>query len=123
EYRYLQQGSLASRGVWQMVAAYQNSFLLTYQFYFILGGFAALYLKQARAFVLSHGKWIVGTFVLALAAVWVHFLLQIDVFHESLGYATSVLQPMMTFYSPTVIVLLGFLACRWASWTDRQGHP
>src|SRR5438874_9071036 len=37
DYRYLQQGSLASRGVWQMVAAYQDSFLLTYQFYFILG--------------------------------------------------------------------------------------
>jgi len=123
DYRYLQQGTLASSGVWQVVAAYQDRFLLTYQFYFILGGLAALYLKQARAFVLSHGKWIVSGFVLALAAVWVHFLLQVDVSHESLGYATSVLQPMMTFYSPTVIVLLGFLACRWASWTDRQGHP
>src|SRR5256714_12192876 len=123
DYRYLQQGTLASSGVWQVVAAYQDRFLLTYQFYFILGGLAALYLKQARAFVLSHGKWIVSGFVLALAALWVHFLLQVDVSHESLGYATSVLQPMMTFYSPTVIVLLGFLACRWASRTDRQGHP
>jgi surface polysaccharide O-acyltransferase-like enzyme len=58
DYRYLQQGSLASRGVWQIVAAYQDRFLLTYQFYFILGGFAALYLKQARAFVLRHGLWV-----------------------------------------------------------------
>src|SRR5437868_10294297 len=123
DYRYLQQGTLASSGVWQVVAAYQDRFLLTYQFYFILGGLAALYLKQARAFVLSDGKWIVSGFVLALAAVCVHFLLQVDVSHASLGYATSVLQPMMTFYSPTVIVLLGFLACRWASWTDQQGHP
>ncbi len=123
DYRYLQQGTLASSGVWQVVAAYQDRFLLTYQFYFILGGLAALYLKQARAFVLSHGKWIVSGFVLALAALWFHFLLQVDVYHESLGYATSVLQPMMTFYSPVVIVLLGFLACRWASRTDQQGHP
>ena len=123
DYRYLQQGTLASSGVWQVVAAYQERFLLTYQFYFILGGLAALYLKQARAFVLSHGKWIVSGFVLALTALWVHFLLQVDVYHESLGYATSVLQPMMTFYSPVVIVLLGFLACRWASRTDQQGHP
>src|SRR2546421_3465333 len=123
DYRYLQQGSLASRGVWQIVAAYQERFLLTYQFYFILGGLASLYLKEARAFVLTHGKWIVSGFVLALAAVWVHFLLQVDVFHESFGYATSVLQPMMTFYSPTVIVLLGFLACRWAMQTSQQGHP
>ncbi|TMC81802.1 MAG: acyltransferase [Chloroflexi bacterium] len=121
DYRYLQQGSLASRGVWQIVAAYQNSFLLTYQFYFILGGLAALYLKQARAFVLRHGKWIVGGFVLALAAVWVHFLLQVDVYHESFGYATSVLQPMMTLYSPTVIVLLCWLACRWAIQTNQLG--
>ena len=104
-----------------MVAAYQGSFLLTYQFYFILGGLAALYLKQARAFVLSHSKWIVRGFVLALAAVWVHFLLQVEVFHESFGYATSVLQPMMTLYSPTVIVLLCFLACRWAMQTNQLG--
>src|SRR5947209_10902438 len=100
DYRYLQQGTLASSGVWQVVEAYQDRFLLTYQFYFILGGLAALYLKQARAFVLSHGKWIVSGFVLTLAALWVHFLLQVDVFHDSFGYATSVLQPIMEFYSP-----------------------
>jgi len=123
DYRYLQQGTLASSGVWQVVAAYQDRFLLTYQFYFILGGLAALSLQQERAFVLHYGKWIVSGFVLALTALWVHFLLQVDVYHESLGYATSVLQPMMTFYSPVVIVLLGFLACRWASRTDQQGHP
>src|SRR2546421_5125822 len=123
DYRYLQQGSLASSGVWQIVAVSQGSFLLTYQFYFILGGLAALYLQQARAFVLRHGKWIVGGFVLALAAVWVHFLLQVEVFHESFGYATSVLQPMMTFYSSTVIVLLCWLVCRWAMQTNQQGHP
>jgi peptidoglycan/LPS O-acetylase OafA/YrhL len=123
DYRYLQQGSLASSGVWQIVAAYQNRFLLTYQFYFILGGLAALYLKQAREFVLRHGTWIVSGFVLALAAVWVHFLLQVDVYHDSFGYATSVLQPIMEFYSPTVILLLGFLACRWAKQRNQQGLP
>jgi peptidoglycan/LPS O-acetylase OafA/YrhL len=123
DYRYLQQGSLASSGVWQIVAAYQNRFLLTYQFYFVLGGLAALYLKQARTFVLSHGTWIVSGFVLALAAVWVHFLLQVDVYHESFGYATSVLQPIMEFYSPTVIVLLCWLACVWARQTYQQGLP
>jgi len=123
DYHYIQQGSLASSGVWQIVAAYQDRFLLTYQFFFVLGGLAALYLKQVRAFVLSHGKWIVGAFVLALAAVWVHFLLQVVVYHESFGYATSVLQPVMMFYSPTVIALLGFLACRWAMRTNQQGYP
>src|SRR5947209_121036 len=123
DYRYLQQGTLASSGVWQVVEAFQDSFLLTYQFYFILGGLAALFLQQERAFVLRYGKWIVGGFVLALVALWVHFLLQVDVYHESLAYATSVLQPMMTFYSPVVIILLCWLACRWVSRTDRQGHP
>src|SRR5438132_9286596 len=110
DYRYLQQGTLASSGVWQIVAAYQNRFLLTYQFFFILGGLAALSLKQARAFVLSHGKWIVSGFVLALAALWLHFLLQVDVYHESLSYATSVWQQVMVFYSPVGIMLLVFLA-------------
>src|SRR5437588_153395 len=110
DYRYIQQGSLASSGVWHIVAVSQDSFLLTYQFYFILGGLAALSLQQERAFVLRHGKWIVGGFVLALAALWGHFLLQVDVYHESLNYATSVLQPMMTLYSPAIIVLLSWLA-------------
>ncbi len=123
DYRYLQQGTLASSGVWQVVAAYQDRFLLTYQFYFILGGLAALSLQQERAFVLRYGKWIVSGFVLALAALWAHFLLQVDVYHESLYYATSVLQPIMTFYSPAIIMLLCWLACRWASRTDQQGHP
>src|SRR6059058_2615449 len=123
DYRYLQQGTLASSGVWQVVEAFQDRFLLTYQFYFILGGLAALYLKQARAFVLSHGTWIVSGFVLALAAVWVHYLLQVNVYHESFGYATSVLQPIMEFYSPVVIVLLGFLACRWANTDLGRAHP
>src|SRR2546421_2475120 len=73
DYRYLQQGTLASSGVWQVVAAFQGSFLLTYQFYFILGGLAALSLKQAPTFVLRYGTWIMGGFVLALSADWVHF--------------------------------------------------
>src|SRR6266566_2021403 len=95
----------------------------SYQLYYILGGLAALSLQQERAFLLRYGKWIVGGFVLALAALWVHFLLQVDVYHEALSYATSVLQPVMVFYSPVVIMLLCWLACRWASRTDRQGHP
>jgi surface polysaccharide O-acyltransferase-like enzyme len=123
DYRYIQQGTLASSGVWQVVGAYQDRFLLTYQFFFILGGLAALFLQQERAFLLRYGKWIVGSFVLALAAVWVHFLLQVDVYHQSPGYASSVLQPIMMFYSPVAIVLLCWLACRWASRTDQQGHP
>ncbi len=123
DYRYLQQGTLASSGVWQIVGAYQDRFLLIYQFFFILGGLAALFLQQERAFVLRHGKWIVGGFVLALAALGVHYLLQIDVYHEAPVYASSVLQPIMMFYSPVVIVFLCWLACRWASRTDQQGHP
>src|SRR5947209_2656564 len=121
DYRYLQQGTLASSGVWQIVGAYQDRFLLTYQFFFILGGLAALFLQQGRAFVLRHGKWIVGGFVLSLAALGVHYLLQIDVYHESPVYASSVLQPTMMFYSAVVIVLLCWLACRWASRTDQLG--
>src|SRR3989442_5858349 len=123
DYRYLQQGTLASSGVWQVVEAFQGSFLLTYQFYFILGGLAALSLQQERAFVLRYGKWIVGGFVLALAALWAHFLLQVDAYHESLSYATPLFQPTMACYSPCGIMLLCWLACRWASRTDQQGHP
>src|SRR5712691_1338580 len=57
DYRYLQQGSLASSGVWQIVAVSQGSFLLTYQFYLILGGLAPINFQKQRAFARRNGNW------------------------------------------------------------------
>ncbi|WP_069802155.1 acyltransferase [Thermogemmatispora onikobensis] len=99
---------------WHTVAVYQDRFVLMYQFYFVLGGLAALYFERVRAFVLRHARLIIILFVLTLLALWVHFAEQISVYREPMGYATSVLQPSMVFYSVAVIGLALWLCSRWA---------
>jgi len=123
DYHYLQTGSLASSGVWQFIARYQGSFVLTYQLYFILGAMAAIYFQQVQSFLLHHGWWIAVGFTVIIAALWAHFFIQIDVYHEPMGYAVSVLQPIMTPYSLAVIVFFTWLASRWTRQVDTAQHP
>ena len=40
-----------------------------------------------------------------------------------MGYVTSVLQPVMVFYSLAVILFIFWLACRWACRKNRDGYP
>lgn len=108
---------------WQFFAQYQGRFVLLYQFYFVLGGLTALYFQQVKTFLLHYGKLIGGVFLVFLAALWFHFALQVRVYGEPLGYATSVLQPIMVFYSGAVILFALWLACRWAVKTDQEKHP
>jgi surface polysaccharide O-acyltransferase-like enzyme len=108
---------------WQFFAQYQGRFVLLYQFYFVLGGLTALYFQQVKTFLLHHGKLVGGVFLVFLVALWFHFALQVRVYGEPLGYATSVLQPIMIFYSGAVILFALWLTCRWAVKTDREKHP
>nr|BBH93312.1 hypothetical protein KTA_15110 [Thermogemmatispora argillosa] len=104
----------SSNPFWHTVAVYQDRFVLMYQFYFVLGGLAALHFERVRAFVLRHARLIMTIFLVTLIALWVHFAEQISVYREPMGYATSVLQPSMVFYSVAVIGLALWLCCRWA---------
>lgn len=98
---------------WETVANYQDRFLLVYQFYFVLGGLAAYYFQQVRAFVLRYAWQVTGVFLLFLGGLWLHFALQVLVYHETIGYASSVLQPVMVFYSIAVVGFALMLVCRW----------
>jgi peptidoglycan/LPS O-acetylase OafA/YrhL len=123
DYHTLQQGTLASSPFWQGFAEFQNRFVLVYQFYFVLGGFTALYFQRVRAFLLRHGRLIAASFLLVLAALWLHFFIQVNIYHESIGYATSVLQPAMVFYSVAIIFFALWLTARWASKTGADKRP
>jgi probable poly-beta-1,6-N-acetyl-D-glucosamine export protein len=102
---------------------YQDSLILIYPFYFILGGICALYFQQLRAFLRRHGAWLVGVMLLALGVLWIHFYQQITVDNELLGFAVSVLQPVMVMYSCVVIIFAFWLVCRWTMKLDSAGHP
>jgi surface polysaccharide O-acyltransferase-like enzyme len=114
DFHVLQSNTAALPAFWQVFAQYQDRFVLVYQFYFVLGGLAALYFQQVRAFLLRHGKLVVGVFTLLLVALWLHFALQVQVYKEPLSTATSVLQPIMVFYSVAIIAFALWLACHWA---------
>jgi peptidoglycan/LPS O-acetylase OafA/YrhL len=113
----------SSQPFWQTVSTYQDRFFLVYQFYFLLGGLTALYFQQVRAFVLRHGNVILGASFCALAALWLHFMLQVRVDRESISYASSVLQPIMVFYSVAIIFFALWLACCWVGKSQQGKRP
>lgn len=101
-----------SSGFFAFVAQYQDSFVLTYQFYFVLGGIVALHLPEVRAWLLTHRLWIFISLGVTLAALSLVYLYQTNVAQASIGYAVQVLQPAMIFYSVSVIAFLYWLAYR-----------
>ena len=56
-------------------------------------------------------------------ATMLHLVLQVRVYQEPMDYASSVLQPIMVFYSLSVILCACWLASRWASHLDQEGYP
>jgi len=123
DYRYIQSGPFGNTSLGRFINDYQDRFVLTYQFFFFLGAFAALYLQPARAFILKHAWLVISIFLVATAWLWGHFFLQVLVYRQSQGYALSVLQPSIELYSIGVILLFCWIAAHWARWTDAAGHP
>lgn len=119
DFHVLQANAAHLSPFWWFVTLYQNRFVLAYQFYFVLGGFTALYFQQIRAFLLRHGRLILGAFLLMLAALWTHYALQVLLYREPLDLATSVLQPEMVFFSVAVILFALWLACRQEATPDK----
>ena len=94
---------------------HQDSLLPLYQFYLVVGGLAALYLPQVRAFLLRHGTWTIAAVLLSLAALLGDLWYQTYVTHMGLDYGTSVFQPAMPFYALAVSALLYWIAYHWAA--------
>ena len=99
---------------------FKDSLVFVYQFYFILGGLAALYLQSVRAFLRRHGAWVIGSMAAALAALQLNYVDALFVEHASLSSAVAVLQPVMAFYSTAVIFFLYWLTYRQVA---RITHP
>lgn len=118
DYHTLQRGAGANSPFWQFISQYQDSIVFIYQFYFILGALTALYLRQVFAFLQRFGWLTIISFLVGIGALWIHFFIQLLVYKESIGYAVSVLQPVMVFYSLGVIAFFFWLAHLWAKNTS-----
>jgi peptidoglycan/LPS O-acetylase OafA/YrhL len=90
----------------------QDRFVLDYQFYFVLGGLAALYLEQVRAFALRYQAWIIGGMLATFLALELHYLADIQVEHMPILKAVAVMQPIMAFYSLAAVAFFYWYAYR-----------
>jgi membrane-bound acyltransferase YfiQ involved in biofilm formation len=122
-YHYVQKNVLSAYPFWRKFAKYEDTFVLTYEFYFVLGGFAAIYYKQITEFLLRNSWLVISSFVAMLVMLWLHFVIQLRVEHEGMGYALSVLQPVMVFYCLSLILFAFWLVARWASKKNADGKP
>ena len=122
-YTQLQEGSLAAAGFWKVLRDYQDSLFFFYGFYFVAGGLAALYYREVSSFLIRHGRLVICGFILGLAVLWFHFIYQIRIEQTSLGYANSVLQPVLVLYSIAVIIFMFWLASAWALQRKADGKP
>lgn len=123
DYHTLQRGVGLQNPFWHFIASYQESIVFIYQFYFILGMVAALYMNEIRDFLRRYGWWTILALLVGLAVLWIHFFVQLLYYKEPMSIATSVLQPVMIFYSLGVIAFAFWLAYRWARNVDAAGHP
>ncbi|HVB20940.1 MAG TPA: acyltransferase [Ktedonobacteraceae bacterium] len=123
DYHTLQRGEGAHSSFWQFISQYQDSIVFIYQFYFILGALTALYLRQIFAFLQRFGWLTIIGFLGGIGALWIHFFIQILYYKEPMGYAVSVLQPIMVFYSLGTIAFFFWLAHLWAKNTTPATNP
>jgi probable poly-beta-1,6-N-acetyl-D-glucosamine export protein len=102
---------------------YQLRLVLLYQFYFILGGMAALYVDQVRAFLAKHGRLMLLVGAVAFAANLVVYLTYVYIRNVGLGYATTAFQPIMAIYCTGVIAFLGYCAYRGVHRSPASADP
>ena len=113
DFVYLQKGTINSKVVTDFINPYQDRIFLSYQFFFLMGSFSAIYLDKGYAFLKKFGKYL--SVALGVTAV----LYSIYYYHvvylsNNIFYATSVFQPSVVVYSLVVILFFCFLAMLWA---------
>jgi peptidoglycan/LPS O-acetylase OafA/YrhL len=123
DYAYVQTLPFSATWLGSYINYYQDRFVLIYQFYFVFGALAAAYAQPVRAFVLRHGRAILLSTSLAVAAYWLHYGFDVWVLRQSIDYASAVLQPDVVILSVLVTAFLGWIACAWAVRVTSSGVP
>lgn len=113
DYFYIQTGPLSHEAYAGFIIKYQNRVFPTYQFFFILGGFAAVYMNSIRSFFVRFGKYMPIAMVASLGVYVGYYFLQIHALHQSIWSSGDVLQPSVVLYSTVVIVFIGWLSTIW----------
>jgi probable poly-beta-1,6-N-acetyl-D-glucosamine export protein len=114
DYRYVQVEPFATSPIGTFINLNQTRFLPAYQFYIVIGGLAALYMSEIRAFMLRYGGWTIMALAISLSLLVGNMVYQVRVAHETAHYGISVFQPLMPLYAFAVSAFLYWIAYRWA---------
>lgn len=114
DFHYLQTNKVHLAKGLQTLVRYQDRIVFVYQFFFILGSIAAIYMSTARAFLTRHGRLIGAAFLASIALYTLYYYAQLDLQHLSIQLATTVLQPSVVLYSTVVIAFFTLVATRWS---------
>ena len=123
DFNYIDAGPFMSTPFAHWMSTYQWRLLPEYQFYVMIGAFAALYLAELRAFVMRHGVGVMLGLVAGTSALWIRYAISVGLQHQSTDYATQVFQPVMVVYSLATILFLYWIGVVWASHRSAQGMP
>lgn len=99
---------------------YRESFVVTYQFWFVAGGIIACHYDAVVHFIQRHAVALMITLPMSVIAVWGHYFLDRIILHESEGSAQMVVQPIMIPYSLIVTMGILYVGCLW---TRQRVHP
>ena len=115
DFHYLQTGPLSKLTFVNSFIYYQDRVILLYQFFFILGAFAAIYMDRVRASLRKSGLLLTFVFLAGIISYAAYYYTQIEKYGYSIDRATTVLQPSVVLYSLVVIIFVSWLAILWAS--------
>lgn len=112
-FHYIQTFANNNHPILKNISYYQDRVLIVYQFFFVFGSFAAIYMNEVRSFIKRHVKSAVLLFIGSLTLYTAYYFYQIGILDMPINLATSVLQPSVVLYSIFVILFLCILAILW----------
>ncbi len=113
DYSFVQTGILKSAIFTQFILPYQDRIFLTYQFFFIFGAFAAIYMQESYHFLKKYGRFFPLALALTLIPYALYYYHVLDL-RGDIFYATSVIQPSVVIYSIIIIAFFSWAATIWA---------
>jgi membrane-bound acyltransferase YfiQ involved in biofilm formation len=123
DYQTIQMGKIKLVGFWHLYEHYREHIIFSYEFYFILGAMVAIYFPQIRTFLLRHSKLVISVMLISLVVFITHYFIQVRIYHEPIGHANAVTQPLLAFYGVAMIFFLFMLASRWARNATKDKPP
>lgn len=93
---------------------YRETFILTYQFWFVAGGVIACHYQRILQFVQMKKRLLMTLIPVSVLILCSHYLFDRLVIHESEGISVTVLQPIMVPYSLLITCFMWYLGSQWA---------